>query len=62
MFRQPEDDFDIGPMPAVAEMVCEKAPRMIIVLVWEEDAHTIVLHRAGVVVVAPDEAEEERSG
>jgi hypothetical protein len=62
MFGEPEDNFDVGPVPAVSDMVREEAPRMIVVLLGEQDAQTVVADGTGVVVVSPHEAEEERSG
>ena len=49
-------------MPAVAHVVGEEAPRVVIVLVWEEDAQTIQPLWIGARVVSPDQAKVERSG
>ncbi|KAH9872774.1 hypothetical protein J1614_005168 [Plenodomus biglobosus] len=58
----PEDDLDVGSVPAVAQVVGEETPGMVVVLVGEEDAHAIVVEGLRIVVVAPDDAEEERAG
>mgnify|MGYP003624084313 CR=1 FL=1 len=59
---QPEDDLDVSPVPAVPKMMCEEAPWVVVVLVREENAYTIVALRIRIVVVAPDDAEIERAG
>lgn len=35
---KPEDDLDVGPVPAVTQVVSEETPRVVVVLVREEDA------------------------
>jgi hypothetical protein len=60
--RQPENDLDIGSVPAAANVVGKEAPRVVVVLVGEQNAHTVVARRARIVVVAPDDAEIERTG
>jgi hypothetical protein len=57
----PENDLDIGPVPAIADMVGEEAPRVVVVLIGEENAHAIVARRARVVVVSPYDAKIERA-
>ena len=59
---EPEDDFDIGSVPAVSEVVGEEGPWVVVVFFGEEDAHAVFIDWAGVVVVAPDETEEEGTG
>lgn len=59
---QPEDDLDVGPVPAVSEVVCEEAPRVVFVLIGEHNAQAVVALWIRVAVVAPDEAEVQRSG
>ena len=56
---EPEDDLDIGPVPAVAEVVGEEAPRVVVVLFGEQDAHALLVDGAGVVVVPPDQTEKQ---
>jgi hypothetical protein len=58
---EPEDDLDVGPVPTVSEMVCEEAPGVVVVFLGKEDAHAVLVNGPGVVVVSPDETEEERS-
>jgi hypothetical protein len=62
VFGKPENNLDIGPVPAVSQVVGEETPRVVVVFVGKHDAHTLVSHRAGIVVVSPDETEEEGSG
>jgi hypothetical protein len=62
VLRHPEDELDVIVVPAVSEMVGEEAPRVIVVLVGEEDANTVGSFGAAVVVVSPDDAQEERAG
>jgi len=59
---EPEDDLDIGPVPAVSEVVGEETPGVVVVFLWEEDAHAVLVDGAGVVVMSPHKTEEERSG
>lgn len=61
MVRQPEDDFDVGPVPAVAQVVREEAPRMVVVLLRKKDPDAVVAGGVRVVVVAPYDAEVERA-
>lgn len=61
MTCEPENDLDIGPVPAVSEVMGEETPRVVVVLIWEEDAHTLVTYGVCVVVVAPDDTEVERT-
>lgn len=62
MACQPEDDFDISPVPAVSKVMCKEAPWVVVVFVREEDAHTIITLRACVVIVSPDDAQVKRPG
>lgn len=62
MLPHPEDQLDIIAVPAVAQMVGEETPRVVVVLVREEDADSVVALRVSVVVVSPDYAQEEGSG
>ena len=62
MVAQPEDDLDVGPVPAVAQVVGEEAPCVVVVLIGEEDTQAVGAFGALVHVVAPDETEEERTG
>lgn len=50
-------------MPAVPTVVCEEAPRVVIVLVWKQHPYTMVARRrrARAVIVAPDDTQEERA-
>jgi hypothetical protein len=58
---EPEDDLDVGPVPAVAEVVREEAPGVVVVFLRKEDADAVVTLGGQVVVVPPDDAEEERA-
>ena len=58
----PENQLHIAAVPAVAEMMGEEAPGMVVVLVWEQDANSISSFRICVVVVSPDETEEQWTG
>lgn len=62
VFCHPKDDFDVGPVPAIAQVVREEAPGVVVVLVGEEDAHTVLVEGRSGGVVSPDDAEEERAG
>ena len=62
MSRQPENDLDIRPVPAVADVVREEAPRVIVILVREEDAYSVIALGGYIVVVSPDDAEIEGPG
>lgn len=53
MLRHPENDLDVGPVPTVAEMMGEEAPGVIVVLVGEQDAHTVIIYGIRIVVVSP---------
>ena len=57
MAAQPEDDLYVGPVPAVAKVVGEEAPWMVVVLIGEKNAQTVSTFGALVHVVAPDETE-----
>lgn len=57
MLCEPEDDLDICPVPAVSDVVGEKAPRVVVVLVGEKDAYTIRAFWGCIIVVAPDDAQ-----
>jgi hypothetical protein len=59
---QPEDKLDVVAVPAVAQVVGEEAPRVVVVLVGEEDAQTVHSLRVGVGVVTPDQTEVQRPG
>jgi hypothetical protein len=59
---QPENELDVVAVPAVAQVVGEEAPGMVVVLVWEENAQTVHALRVRVAVVSPDQAEVQRSG
>ena len=59
---KPEDDLDVGPVPAVSKVVGEEAPRVVVVLFGEKNAHALVSDGAGVVVMSPHKTEEEGSG
>lgn len=62
VFCHPKDDFDVRLVPAVAEVVGEEAPGVVVVFVGKEDADTILVegHCGG--VVSPDDAEKKRAG
>jgi hypothetical protein len=60
--RQPENDLDVGSVPTASDVVGEEAPRVVVVLVGKENAHTVVTLGARIVVVAPDDAEIQRTG
>lgn len=62
MLAQPENDLDVSPVPAVAKVVGEEAPCVVVVLIREENAQTVVALGALVHVVAPDKTEVERPG
>lgn len=62
MFGHEEDDLDIRPVPTVAEVVGEETPRVVIVLIWEQNAYTLAIDGSSIVVVSPDDAQEERTG
>lgn len=57
----PEDQPHVIAMPAVSEMMRKEAPRMIVVLVWENYSYAIIALRTGAVVLAPYYAQEERA-
>jgi hypothetical protein len=59
---QPEDDLDVGPVPAVAQVMREEAPGVVVVFVREQNAQAVVALGALVHVVAPDDTEVERTG
>jgi len=59
---EPEDDLDIGPVPAVSKVMGEETPGVVVVFLWEEDAHAVLVDGTGVVVMSPHKTEEERSG
>lgn len=61
MGGHPEDELDIVVVPAVAQVVCEKAPAVIVVLCGKEDAHAIRFLWLGLVVVAPDDTKIQRT-
>ena len=61
VLRHPEDEPDVVAVPAIAKVVREEAPRVVVVLVGEEDANSIIAHGVSVVVVSPDHAQEEGS-
>ena len=61
MSCHPEDNLDIGLVPAVSEMVGEEAPRVVVVLVGKENAHAVLLCGSSRVVMSPDDAEKERA-
>lgn len=61
MSRQPEDDFDIGPVPTVSNMVREEAPWVVVVLIREQNAYTIITLGDRIVIVSPDNTKIERS-
>jgi hypothetical protein len=58
---EPEDNLDVGPVPAVSKVVGEETPRVVVVLIGEKNAHALVADGAGVVIMSPDKTEEERS-
>jgi len=60
--RQPKDDLDVCPVPAVSDMVGEETPGVVVVLVGEKDAYTVGALGVGIVEVAPDNAEVKRAG
>lgn len=62
MLGEPEDNLDIGPVPAVSQVVSEETPRVVVVFVGKQDAYTLLSHWAGVVVVPPDKTEIQGSG
>lgn len=59
---EPENDLDIGPVPAVSEVVGEEAPGVVVVFFGEQDAHAVLVDGTSVVVMSPHKTEEERSG
>lgn len=62
MVPHPEDELDVVVVPAVAQMMREKAPRVVVVLVGKEDANTLHVLRVTAGIVSPDYAEIERTG
>jgi hypothetical protein len=58
----PEDELDVVVVPAVAQVVGEEAPAVVIVLCGEEDAHAVGIFWVSLVVVAPDDAKIQRTG
>jgi hypothetical protein len=46
-------------VPAIAHVMCEEAPGVVIVLVGEDDAHAVIILGTRIGVVSPDEAEIE---
>lgn len=63
MLCHPEDELDIIVVPAVAEMVREEAPWVIVVFIGEENADTVgsLGGWAPAIEMAPDDAEVEGS-
>lgn len=61
MLGEPENDLDVCPVPAVAKVVGEEGPRVVVVFLGEENADTVFVDWRGVVVVAPDKRQEERT-
>lgn len=59
---QPEDDLDVGPVPAVAQVMREEAPGVVVVFVRKQDTQAVGALRALVHVVAPDDTEVEGTG
>lgn len=59
---QPEYELDIVVVPAVAQVVGEEAPWVVVVLIREQDPHAIHILRFRIVVVSPDQAQEKRAG
>lgn len=59
MLAHPEDQPGVGPVPAVADVVGEEAPRVPVVLVLHEDADAPGLGDALMHVLLPDDGEEE---
>ena len=59
MLAHPEDQPGVGPVPAVADVVGEEAPRVPVVLVLHADADTPGLGAAFMHVLLPDDGEEE---
>ena len=55
MLGEPEDDLDVGLVPAISHMVGKEAPGMVVVLFGEEDAHSLVVLGTSVVVMPPDQ-------
>lgn len=62
MSCEPEDDLDVGVVPAVSKVMCEEAPWVVIVLVWEQNADALLILWACVVVVAPDYTQVQWAG
>jgi len=59
---EPENDLDVCPVPAVAKVMGEEGPRVVVVFLGEENADTVFVDWRGVVVVAPDKRQEEGTG
>lgn len=62
MLCHPEDELDIVVVPAVSEVVGEEAPGVVVVLVGEEDPYAFSANGVCVVVVAPNDAQEQGPG
>ena len=62
MLSEPEDDLDVGPVPAVSKVVGEEAPGVVVVFLGKQDAYALIADGASVVEMPPDETEEKRSG
>lgn len=58
----PKNQFRIRSMPTVSEMMREETPRMTIVLVWHEHAHSSLLIRSRRHVLLPDDTQKQRAG
>jgi hypothetical protein len=61
VLTHPEDQFHIVAVPAVAKMMGEETPFMVVVLVGEEDADSVVANGVAVIIVSPNYAKEERA-
>ena len=63
VLSHPKYQFHIAAMPAVTQMVCEEAPWMIVVLVWEKNSHTVIAFRwwGRAVVMPPYYAKVQRT-
>ena len=58
---EPENDLDVCPVPAVAKVMGEEGPRVVVVFLGKQDAYALIADGASVVEMPPDETEEKRS-
>lgn len=62
MLGEPENDLDVCPVPAVAKVVGEEGPRVVVVFFREENANTVFVDGRRVVIMAPDKRQEKWTG